>query len=480
MTDINIFLAGSKTLQGYRDSLVLWANKKNYDYRKSGNPFRLNLVSFSEVGDNQDAYNRFISEESDIVIFMIEGSIHNISKEELRKAKDANHENKRPEIWVFTNNQDESTVSFLEGILGRDYSVDFHSAEDMVIKVHSRIDEYVAVRQKEEEKANQLAQRSTWIKKWKIGTVSCFLFVIFALLGWLIGRQPISSKVQSSESPMLLIAGGGSVANMIENIPDSKIPSLADYPNGYFVHLPTKSAWKMLVEEVVSLQDTRRYYPVCISATEATDKDFCSAQISQQMFLDSAIIVSCKLGEDSLAVYVPKTCAFLRDNKDCLYSQQISVAQLKELLLGGEMNVFSTSFESGTRAGYCHVLNIKNEDLDQYLAGQYSEYSPLSSVSIAGKPYMLLGSQYYQMNAVSSDAVRLIVQADFAKPMMIYFMAYRLKGDRYVIPRETLDFLHATKLHTLDDYVSADGSIKIKNHDHVIYDEKNLFANSAK
>lgn len=491
MKYINIFVAGSKTLMDYRQRLVLWANHNNYKYRQLNKQLQLNVFSFKEVGDDQDTYNKVITETSDIVIFLIEGTIGEKTKEELIKAKEGFNHSQHPQIWVFTNNAHASSIAYLEGALGRKYSIDFDSADDLINKVNDRIEKYIeSIKQTEEDSAkifekptvqetNETAKKSS--SRIKTLGLSLLMSLCMFIFGWFMSQLHNGQNSTSGVSgPMLLIAGGGSVANYIEEQPETAIPKLADYPNGYFVHLPTKSAWKMLVEEVVSLQDARRYYPICISAAEATDEDLCNAQISQQMFLDSAIVVSAKLGEDSLAVYIHKDSKFIDDNPKCILDKHISVDQLKELVFSKEINVFSTSVESGTRAGFCKVLGIDNNQIGEYLAGQFSEYSPLSAVSVGEKPYLLLGSKYYSMNAVKNDAIRLTVQSDYVKPMMIYFMAYRASGDTYKIPLETIKFLAHLNLHTLDDYISADGSIKIKNHDHVIYDENNLIENSSK
>lgn len=482
MKQINIFIAGSKTLTTYREKLILWANGKNYDYRRRGEGLQLNIYSFKEVGDDQDVYNTVITEESDIILFVVEGSIGERTKEELAKAKEGFNQKKRPEIWVFTNRAETNAITYLEGALGRKYSVDFDSAENLVNKVNLRLDNYVGKIKSFECKAHKTINNSTSLKGWGKVALICLVCLLVGLGSGKYCGSKMNFTEEKAESPMLLIAGGGSVANFIEEQPGTSIPALADYPNGYFLHLPTKSAWKMLIEEVVSRQDTRRYYPICISAAEATDDDFCSAQISKQMFLDSAIVVSCKLGDDSLAVYVQKGCKFLKDNSECLYTKHISVEQLKKLVESKEMNVYSTSFESGTRAGYCQVLNIDNDKFNEYLAGQFSEYSPISSVSKDNKPYLLLGSQYYQMNAVRDDVLRLIVDTKFVKPMLIYFMAYgeTHKHDIYNIPKETIEFIHYLKLNSLDDYISSEGMIMIKNHDHVIYGERDLVRNSSK
>ena len=494
MKHINIFVAGSKDLMDYRQRLVLWANHNNYKYRQLNKPVQLNIYSFKEVGDDQDTYNKVITEISDIVLFLIEGPIGEKTKEELMKAKEGFNHNQHPLILVFTNNANASSKAYLEGAMGREYSIDFDSADDLINKVNDRIERLVEnLGLTEDDAPTRVPEEAAVPKTNKASMVSgnrtktLFLTSLIAIcmfiIGWFMSQFNGNSQASThtDSSPMLLIAGGGSVANYIEEQPGTAIPKLADYPNGYFVHLPTKSAWKMLVEEVVSLQDARRYYPICLSATEATDEDLCSAQISQQMFLDSAIVISAKLGEDPLAVYVQKNSKFFEDNPECLLNKSISVELLKKTILSKEINVYSTSKESGTLEGFCKALNLDSSQLEEYLAGQFSEHSPLSAVSVGNKPYLLLGSKYYCMNEVKNDAVQLTVQSDYVKPMMIYFMAYRgTSGDTYKIPLETIEFLNHLNLHTLDNYISPDGSIKIKNHNHVIYDERNLIEKPSK
>lgn len=477
MRHINIFIAGSKTLTAYRDRLILWANGKNYDYRRKNEGLQVNTYSFREVGDDQDVYNTVITEKSDVILFLIEGSIGEKTKEELTKAKESFNQRQQPEIWVFTNQLDSNAMTYLEGALGRKYTVDFESAEELVNKVNVRLDNYI------DKTGGSVQQRQDTPSASPRGWLRMGLFCVITLLvglgiGYFSGGT--DRRGGKDKKAMLLIAGGGSVANFIEEQQGTLIPILADYPDGYFLHLPTKSAWKMLVEEVVSLQDTRRYYPICISAAQATDSDFCSAQISQQMFVDSAIVLSCKLGEDSLAVYAQRGCKFLKEHTECESSRHISVAQLKALLESKEMNVYSTSLESGTRAGYCQVLGMDNDELNAYLAGQFSEHSPISSVSKDNRPYLLLGSQYYQMKAVRDEVLRLTVDAEYVKPMLIYFMAYREQRDLYRIPEEIRAFLRSLEVNSLNDYISSDGTIKLRNYDHVIYDVEDLVKNSSK
>lgn len=457
-------MAGAKGLHDYRNALVLWANKKNYTYRKDKKNVQLNLCSFSEAGDNQSIYDKLITQSSDIVIFIVEEKLGTKTQRELMLARESLFTNKHPQIWVFTKDPDEKTTTYLEGALGERYAVDFISSEDLVNKVDDRTDDFV--------RTLTLPPRHLW--HWIVAAAS----VVAMLIGWYIGHTcapcaPVALEPDSSNQKMLLIAGGGSVANFIEETRRDSIPSLADYPDGFFVHLPTKSAWKMLEEEVVALQDTRRYYPICISATAATEKDFCSGHIKKQMYIDSAIIVSCELGKDSLAVYIPKNCNFLKEHPDCEQSHHISVNTLKKLIESKSMNVYSTSKESGTRASYCKILKYHDDSLDEYVDGQFSESTHLGDIKIGedGYGYLLLGSQYYGMTEIQDEAIRLTVESDYVKPMLLYFMAYRDRlGDTYKIPEETIRFLRKLGLTSfIEDCVSKDGIIKPRTRGKVIY-----------
>lgn len=485
MKQINIFIAGSKSLVAYRERLVLWANGKNYDYRRRGEDILLNIYSFREVGDNQDVYNKVIAEESDIIIFLVEKSIGDKTKEELRQAKKGYGRVGRPEIWVLANQLEDATRNYLEGALGRDFAIDFHSADSLVFEVNKRMDDYVEKKKKSGRPVGVHTAKSTRGMWWAVAA-AIGLAVVFAGIGlgrychWTGLAEECVDSAGLAEKPMLLIAGGGSVANFIEDRPGTRIPNLAHYPHGYFVHFPTKSAWKMLVEEVISKQAPRRYIPICISATKATDEDFCSGPITNKKFIEEAIIISHQLGEDSLTVYLQDTCPFIKNNPKCKETKRISVGQLKQLVESKEMNVYSTSFESGTRDGYCQVLGIDNNHLDEYLAGQFSEHSTYSSVFKDEKPFLLLGSKHYQSDDVCTEShtLRLVVETKYVKPMMIYFMAYKFSEQGYYwIPKETLDFLHHLGITSLDDCIYTYGAtkvIKVKDTDNVIHEVKNL------
>lgn len=471
MRHINIFVAGSKKLMNYREKLVLWANDKNYAYRRRNEDLQINVYSFKEVGDDQDVYNEVITKKSDIIVFLIEKNLGARTKEELEQAKAGFRKRNRPQMWVFTNRADNTTRTYLEGSLGRRYGIDFSSPEELVNGANKRLEDYLKEMEKSPESRKKIALR--FLKRWGVFTL---VLLSVLLVGWRVGKFYFDKKIVEDAKPKLIIAGGGSVANFIEERPGSNLDNLEKYEEGYYLHLPTKVAWELLKEEVVSKQGNRRYYPVCISATEAADSDFSSKNIRPDVFKKRSIVVACKLGEDSLAVYIQKDCSFLKDHPKCCLDGRISVDLLKKLIIGKTMNVYATSPESGTKAGYCHVLKMNEKELDKYVNGMFSESASVGTVK---KPFLLLGSQYYQMKMVSENVVKLIVDANFAKPMMIYFMAKNVSDGwepQYEIPKVILNFLERLDYKDLDEYISSGRIFLPENTDstRVIFTKEDL------
>ena len=92
---------------------------------------------------------------------------------------------------------------------------------------------------------------------------------------------------------------------------------------------------------------------------------------------------------------------------------------------------------------------------------------------------LLLGSQYYQMKMVSENVKKLIVDANFAKPMMIYFMAKNVSDGwepQYEIPKVILNFLERLDYKDLDEYISSGRIFLPENTDstRVIFTKEDL------
>lgn len=475
MRHINIFVAGSKKLMNYREKLVLWANDKNYAYRRRNEDLQINVYSFKEVGDDQDVYNEVITKKSDIIIFLIEKSLGARTKEELEQAKAGFRKRNRPQIWVFTNRADNTTKTYLEGSLGRRYGIDFSSPEELINGANKRLEDYL----KEMEKSPESRKKNFFLalKKWIVPALVCFMILLAGMCG---GRYYADSK------PKVVIAGGGSVANFIEDRSDSVFFKMVKGGDVFYLHLPSKNAWDLLKEEVVSKQLVRRYYPICISASEAVDSDFCISTNTPENFRKEGIVVACNIGSDSLVVYIQKDSTFWNKNKSRLQNGSISVDTLKAWIMNQTMNVYATSPESGTRDGYRRVLGLEEEELGKYVAGVFSETSTDETIKKGNKPFLLLGSKYYQMKSVKDEVKPLIVNTDFIKPMIVYFVAERkvldLEGDVYQVPQEIIEFLHVLRYTELDKYISNNRTLKIKkiNSARVIFGKEDFKPNVSR
>lgn len=510
MKDIKIFVAGSTELEEYREKLVLWANGKNFYYQKHGLDYHLHAFSFREVGDNQEDYNRYIQEEADIALFIITNEIGEKTKKELRKAKESLEKDHHPTIYIFTNQNKERINSFLEGLFEDAFSIRFKTVDDFLIKVNSRIDEYVRKLSKssdsgdsykKDDKGNSNGAGSSnnndgangankddgtivvsghHAKRW--GFIAAVLAALFILAGWALGRYTSTLAYQepapvleqpdttsTSNSIKLIIAGGGSVANFIEK-QDNKITELEKYPNGYYLHVPTGVALTMMLDELISPQYPTKYYPICISAKKAKETDFMSNNIDgkskSEIFQEwekKVIIVGCKLGEDPLVIYANKH--FSKENTNG--NKKISTEELKELILDTtKCTTFTTSKGSGTRFLYLNLMGINNDTLEKCanirIFTEKSSYVDLQKIA-KKKSFIALGSKYYA--PVRKGFEELSIENANPKELYLYFIAKKIDrgySNQFYIPKETRQFLKDIKARDLLGFTYQDSIIQIQ------------------
>ena len=109
MKEIEVFIAGSKSLTGLRDSaraaLVEISNK----YRDLNVGFRsYTFEDFSQavaVEGQQAEYNKYISEKADYVIFIFDEGFGEKTMEELKVAMASFKKNKKPGIYIYCNEE---------------------------------------------------------------------------------------------------------------------------------------------------------------------------------------------------------------------------------------------------------------------------------------------------------------------------------------------------------------------------------------
>lgn len=452
MRNINIFIAGAKDLIHIREVIKAMVLDMNHSLGSRGYDISLRACSYENFRNNQEEYNNYICNVADLVIFILEDKIGPYTRDEYILAVNNEKICGHPSKLVFLKKYKEVTpeISYINGLMANDdYYIEYEDESDLRYKVRTHIDNFInasqlAKQRKSENKSSAISAK-TFFRRLK------FLLNFFVLIVILFFVSLIYYRTQK---PILLIAGGGSARNYIEKYNNLV---LEEYPQSYYVHMPTSNAWLLLTEEVISPQEKTRYYPVCVSASTAKEEDFLQIT-TRENFLKEGSVIKMTLGYDTLAV-----C--LKNDKNILHSieldgysaKDISVESLAKIISNHDaINIFATSHGSGTRTTYEKLLSKRGVNLNEHCFNQFSEYSDFPSINKNGLPYLLLGSKCYSMkdlrnSIVNKDVLELRVfdnvdnRKEFScKPINLYFMAYKLYNTNdLVIPQQTIDFLNS-------------------------------------
>lgn len=430
MKKIHIFVAGAKDLKQQRTALKALGNDINAEYDHSGNDTTLSIRTYENFGENQDEYNKFIQEKADLIIFVLEGKIGPYTEKEFFVAYQQLKQEKHPQIMVFLKEFTDQTpdILYIEGLLKgsiNQFYVSYKNNEDLIAKAKERIKKFISQHQ---EKKSCKSFLKKYIKPIGAGMIGMFL------IGCVILGQSLF------KSPILLLTGGGSAANFIERYhPDF---NLRDFDGGYYVHLPSSNAWLLLTEEVITPGEPtdRRYYPVCLSAEEATDSCFLTVT-SKNSFIQKGSIVEVKIGYDTLSVCVKNADVFKQmiENFDKRMITSSELAHIIKTRKDIHVNVFTTSMGSGTRHTFEKLMEKEKYNLAKDTTLLFSEDSDLPTVNRDGSPYLLLDSKAYCMKklyasdvkagkAVNLTVVNEVDKSPVLKPVYLYFMAYNDDG----------------------------------------------------
>lgn len=518
MKKISIFVAGAKDLELQRLKLKALVNDMNADYLKSDRMIQINVQSYENFeNNNQKTYNEFIVNDADLAIFVLDGRIGEKTELEYLLATANLRKSGVPKVVVFVKKYSEVTpeIAYINGLLkanSDDYYTTYENDHDLMSLARRSIEALVDEICKESvgpadgnsgqmvdnsaarnvqsiDKKGASASKGGILSK-EQETLSERQEALSNAEGVSPKRKSISSNVFSSSSntssgkfrnfykymtmvllplcllfvclnffprgpkPHLLIAGGGSAANFIDKYAKD---SLKNFKGGYYVHQPSRNAWSLLSEEVVTKQSVRKYYPICISADTLSNNDLLDIANSD-VFLSEGVVVGVKLGNDTMVVSLenhPKLLSKL--SADCLISKRISVQELSKLLADtSSVNIYATNPGSGTRNNYAKCLSKVGFELKDDILAKFSEDTDLSKIVTAGQPYILLGSKCYQMKDLKGElqdgnAMNFILYHEDSKggescvkPIFVYFMAYKnpMCGYReYFVPDEILGFL---------------------------------------
>ena len=464
---IQIFIAGAKDLSEQRQKLKAMISDLNHKNEEVDGAVAYSVSSYETFGNNQEEYNDFITNKAHLVIFVLKDRIGPRTEEEYLLSIQHQKVKGRPKVVVFMNAYDEVTsdIAYINGLLrGDDYYTSYKNDEDLVLKVKECLADFAG--RGERVKVPWAAAKGMG---WKVaaGLLATALLVLGVMCYF--GHR--------DKQPILLIAGGGSAKNYIEQYRGVKVDH---YPSSYYVHMPSGNSWLLITEEVISPQKEPRYYPVCISASRAKEEDFLKIT-SDEKFLKSGSVIEAYLGEDTLSVClknVPEVTGKL--DAKCLREKEISVQELGNLMKDVDsLNVFATSPNSGTRTAYEKLLSIADVPMAEMNLLQFSEDTDFASINIENKPYMLLGSRCYKMRELNrlvanGDVVELIVYNEVdgrrqysTKPIYFYFMAYEpTASNELTVPKQTLRLLEDLGVAVSDKV--KDGKLKRSSQDSII------------
>ncbi len=479
MKKISIFVAGAKDLELQRLKLKALVNDMNADYLKNNQMIHINVHSYENFeNNNQNAYNHFIVNEADLAIFVLDGRIGEKTELEYLLAAENFRNSGIPKVLVFVKKYDELTpdIAYINGLLksnSDDYYTTYENDHDLMSlarrSIEALVDEICSkpITSSHEEKIPGIKNKfknenSLYVES--IGSSSgtetgkfrnYYKYMTMVLLPLCIFLVCMNFFPKGPK-PHLLIAGGGSAANFIDKYAKD---SLKNFKGGYYVHQPSRNAWSLLSEEVVTKPSVRKYYPICISADTLSNNDLLDIANSDA-FLSVGVVIGVKLGNDTMVVSLENHPGLISKlSADCLINKRMSVSELSELISDtSSVNIYATNPGSGTRNNYAKYLaKVGFELKDGYLA-KFSEDTDLSKIVSSNQPYILLGSKCYQMKDLKGElqdgnAMNFILYHEddagvevCMKPIYVYFMAYKNTAcgyREYFVPDEILNFLES-------------------------------------
>ena len=255
--------------------------------------------------------------------------------------------------------------------------------------------------------------------------------------------------VQKKEQ-LIVFAGGGSVVNMIKDITKDSV-DIKKYSNSIYLDLPSTNAWPLLAEEVMinhtSDSVTNKFYPVCLSALEATDSVFCKI-VDSNDFMNRGTVISYYLGNDILEVYT---------NQSIGMEGKILIGELskkvEEWFADKSVDVYITQEGSGTYLTYQQFMK-DTIDIDNFKGILKWYDSKLLYKNLKGN-FIVLSSKYYTPEDIRGRGKckpKMVINErgdTLTKAMYLYFAGYTNPSQPYVsIPDEMVEFLKRIKNDT--------------------------------
>ena len=464
MKEIKIFLAGRKELTAERDAIKAMA----HDFNKSlvnkiaGKKLVVKSYDDEEFKNNQTAYDDYIKNQAHIAIFLFEEVIGKITSDEFKKASEAFKQKELPEIFIFFKDKKIDSNGNL-------VSSDDHALRALIGECLDDKTYYVGFSDtnKLKQEVNKHVLGFLWPSMGKY--VNTLLLTIGALILSLLGLIAYNIWQQHKEAePMLLFAGGGSVANYLKK---SKV-DIKTYPHSIYEQMPSSHAWVLLSEEgnkSIKESASIKFIPVCLSACRATDDDFVFP-CSKEDFMNRMVICQYYLAEDTLAVDLSdKILEQLIQRKKITGTNTTELIAedidwLVETTQQGKCVIYTTNPGSGTLKSYQNIIKKQNSDsIIQWIKENRNErvtvYSDESSRIIdENRMFAFFGSTNYYLNELVSQQkkekeldktpkhgfTRFNVADDegkvITKPLYLYFIG-KIEDNRIIIDERIISLL---------------------------------------
>lgn len=461
MKKINLFIAcstKSDVLSEQKSEIVNLCKKLNSEYAKNYQDVSINAVGYDDLERRLRVFKKYIQKNAHIVVFLVDDTLGGFLENELEGAVRQGKRFRRPELLVYlSENIDKSSESKVKKILEKDGLLfdPLKDTEKLKDSIEKRIRGYV---NSYESKRKELL----WTKM-RFWGLSVLPFVLLLSI-WLF------FKYKTAEQKRLLIAGGGSAKNLIEEEFLNKgnhalKKKLGD--NTYWIYspIPTGSAYRLLTEEtVMDIQDSnykkRGYYTVILSAGKATDSSFLRDDVKS--FRRIGVVIGIQVGMDSLYVYSNKS--ELVDSNYVMAYLKPSVSakrniQSKTAIVPNSVIVYTTNVTSGTLRAY---ESIRQDTIRTH-------HIFYSTTTIKDSSWLALGSKYYYPKNVGVNSYCLDTMP---KPVYIYFMKYRSieQGEvKYVLPKATKKFLNGIHIpdiviDSVNNFVPTSDTIILFDH----------------
>jgi len=466
---IPIFIAGAKSFRDQRVALKAMANDLNTEFSDQKKDVVIYMCSYENFGDHQQEYNQFIADVADLVIFVLDGDIGKHTEDEFRLAVSEYKKEDMPKVLVFLKDFDQHTPGIqkiehlLEEAFGPEfYYISYSSTEDLCTKAKERIQQHV----------NRYQHRINTIRR-AIAAGVVFLLMIACF----ITATFFSNRDNFAKDPVLVFAGGGSASGYLKNNPAYNF-DVHKYKEGssLFINMPSRDSYSLLTDwilehEIKDIKQSKQqcFYPISLSASEASINDFVGDLDTITAFTENGIILSKFIGYDTLTVhfYYPDSTKFPFVN-----SKTVAIEQLVELIRhDSTLNVYTTRNNSGTYTTYLNHMDsiFEKEDIPKQARNIfYDRHTPFTLERKMTKTtgFIVLCSEYYHPDSIADFEKHnpgtyhiLHVTKDnkiLKKSIFVYMPALKDKqsDNRYWIPNAAKEFINQkidTSLHVSQD-----------------------------